>query len=110
VDDDLLAMTDSELQARRPGLVGRGSECAVIDRLLEGASRGESGSLVVRGEVGVGKSALLGYAADRAGEMAVLRVAGVELESDLAFAGLHSLVQPLIDKLPELPGPQRGAL
>jgi DNA-binding CsgD family transcriptional regulator len=103
-------MGDPELEARRAGLVGRGPECAVIDRLLDGASRAESGSLVLRGEVGVGKSALLGYAADRAGEMTVLRVAGVELESDLAFAGLHSLVQPLIDKLPELPGPQRAAL
>jgi DNA-binding CsgD family transcriptional regulator len=101
---------ESELEAARAGLVGRGRECAVIDRLLEGASRGESGSLVLRGEVGVGKSALLGYAADRAEVMAVLRAAGVELESDLAFAGLHSLLQPSVDKLPELPAPQRAAL
>jgi len=103
-------MGDPELESRRTGLVGRGRECALIDRLLERALRGESGSLVLRGEVGVGKSALLGYAADRAADMAVFRVAGVEMESDLAFAGLHGLVQPLIDKLPDLPGPQRAAL
>jgi DNA-binding CsgD family transcriptional regulator len=110
VDDHLPSMADSELEAGGAGLVGRGPECGVIDRLLDGASQGESGSLVLRGEVGVGKTALLGYAADRAAELTVLRVAGVELESDLAFAGLHSLVQPIIGKLPELPGPQRAAL
>jgi DNA-binding CsgD family transcriptional regulator len=64
----------------------------------------------LRGEVGVGKTALLGYAADRAVEMTVLRVTGVEVEFDLAFAGLHSLVRPIVDELPQLPGPQRAAL
>src|SRR5215211_2841629 len=103
-------MAGSEVEGRDAGLVGRGRECAVIDRLLDGASRGESGSLVLRGEVGVGKTALLGYAADRAEEMTVLRAAGVELESDLAFAGLHGLVRPIVDQLLELPGRQRAAL
>lgn len=110
MDDHLRMMGDPDLEPPRAGLVGRGRECAVIDRLLDRASRGESGSLVLRGEVGVGKTALLGYAADRAAEMTVLRAAGVELESDLAFAGLHSLVRPIVDQLPELPGPQRAAL
>jgi DNA-binding CsgD family transcriptional regulator len=91
-------------------LVGRGHECAVIDGLLDAAFRGESGSLVLRGEVGVGKTALLEYAADRAAEMTVLRAAGIEVESDLAFGGLYGLVRPIVDKLPELPGPQRTAL
>jgi DNA-binding CsgD family transcriptional regulator len=110
VHDHLRPMGDPELEARGVGLVGRGLECALIDRLLHGASRGESGSLVLRGEVGVGKTALLGYAADRAADMTVLSAAGVEVESELAFAGLHSLVRPIVDKLPELPAPQRAAL
>jgi DNA-binding CsgD family transcriptional regulator len=110
VDDDFPVMARSDVEARGAGLVGRGRECALIDRLLDGASRGESGSLVLRGDVGVGKTALLDYAADRAAEMMVLRAAGVEVESDLDFAGLHSLVRPITDKLQELPGPQRAAL
>jgi DNA-binding CsgD family transcriptional regulator len=110
VDDDFPAMGGSDLEARGAALVGRGRECAVIDRLLDSASRGESGSLVLRGEAGVGKTALLGYAADRAVGITVLRVTGVEVESDLAFAGLHSLVRPIIDELPQLPTPQRAAL
>ncbi len=91
------------------GLVGRRRECAVIDRVLEAALRRESGSLVVRGEAGMGKTALLEYAADRAGAMRVLRVTGVEAESDLAFAGLHGLVWPIVGCLDKLPGPQREA-
>lgn len=91
-------------------LVGRTRECAVIDHMLEAARRRESGSLVVRGEAGMGKTALLGYAADRAGGMRVLRVTGVEAESDLAFAGLHGLVWPIVDELRNLPEPQRAAL
>jgi predicted ATPase len=103
-------MAGSELQARGVGLVGRGRECAAIDSLLEASSRGESGSLVLRGEAGAGKTALLDYAVDRAAEMKVLRVAGVEVESDLAFAGLHGLVRPIVDELPGLPRRQRTAL
>ena len=91
-------------------LVGRTRECAVIDNLLAAALRRESGSLVVRGEAGMGKTAVLEYAADRAGDMAVLRVTGVEAESDLAFAGLHGLVWPIIDELRNLAEPQRAAL
>ncbi|MGA8720719.1 MAG: AAA family ATPase [Solirubrobacteraceae bacterium] len=90
-------------------LVGRARECAVIERMLEAARGRESGSLVVRGEAGMGKTALLEYAADRAGAMRVLRVTGVEAESDLAFAGLHGLVWPIVDSLDKLPGPQREA-
>jgi DNA-binding CsgD family transcriptional regulator len=103
-------MGGSELDGRSAELVGRGPECAAIDRLLENASQSRSGSVVVRGEAGMGKTALLGYAADRAGEMRVLRVTGVEAESDLAFAGLHGLVWPIVEELRHLHEPQRGAL
>ena len=95
-------------------LVGRERECAEIERLLENAVAGESGTLVVRGEAGIGKTALLEYAAERAGEMLVLRATGVEAESDLAFAGVYGLVRPILEFLPQLPERQsdafRGAL
>jgi predicted ATPase len=91
-------------------LVGRSRECAVIDWLLDGALRGQSGSLVVRGDAGMGKSALLVYAAERAGAIRVLRATGVEAESDLAFAGLHGLLWPIADRLRHLPEPQHAAL
>ena len=92
------------------GLVGRERERAEIDRLLDAAREGRSGSLVVRGEAGMGKTALFGYAADRAADMRVLRATGVEAESDLAFAGLHALLWPIADELPQIPAPQREAL
>jgi hypothetical protein len=82
----------------------------LIDGLLEAAARGESGSLVLRGEAGIGKSALLGYAGDRAEGMTRLSVTGVEDESDLAFSGLHGLLWPVVGQLSELPAPQREAL
>jgi DNA-binding CsgD family transcriptional regulator len=102
----------AEIGVVRPSmiLVGRERECATIDRLLDQALIGEAASLVVRGEAGIGKSALLDYAAGAAGEMMVLRATGVEAESDLAFAGLYGLVRPVLDKLDELPGTQRDAL
>ncbi len=82
----------------------------MIDGLLEAAARGDSGSLVLRGEAGIGKSALLGYAAERATGMQVLRATGMEDESDLAFSGLHALLWPVVGHLHELPAPQREAL
>jgi DNA-binding CsgD family transcriptional regulator len=81
-----------------------------MDRLLDGISRGESGSLVVRAEAGMGKTSLLRYAAERAASMTVLRVTGVEAEADLDFAGLHNLLRPIVTELPQLPGPQHDAL
>jgi hypothetical protein len=65
---------------------------------------------VVRGEAGMGKSALLAYVAGAAAEMRVVRAVGVESEMELAFAGLHQLCAPLLDRLEGLPGPQRDAL
>jgi hypothetical protein len=77
-------------------LVGREPECAAVGRLLDDARAGAGGSLVVRGEPGIGKSALLEYARQRAAPMAVLSATGVEAESDLAFAGLHELLRPVL--------------
>ena len=92
-------------------LHGRDEECAAIDRLLADAGGQRSGALVVRGEVGVGKSALLAYAADRAaGRMRVLWGSGVESESELAFAALQQLARPVLDHVERLPGPQATAL
>jgi predicted ATP-dependent serine protease len=68
------------------------------------------GSLVVRGEPGIGKSALLEYARQRAAPMAVLSATGVEAESDLAFAGLHELLRPVLGHLGEVPDIQSRAL
>src|ERR1700759_2968311 len=91
-------------------LRGRREECAVLDRLCEGARAERSGVLVVRGEAGVGKTALLGYAIGSASDMLVVRASGVESEMELAFAALHQLWAPLLDRLGRLPGPQRHAL
>jgi AAA ATPase domain len=87
------------------GLVGRAREQEELDRLLADARRGRSGCLVVRGEAGMGKTALLGYTVDRADDFTVLRTSGIEAEYDLAFAGLRGLLWPIVERLPELPEP-----
>ena len=92
------------------GLTDRRAERGVLDGLVEAVCAGESRVLVVHGEPGVGKSALLEYLADRATGCRVLRVSGVQWEMELAFAGLHQLCAPLLDRLEVLPGPQREAL
>lgn len=91
-------------------LPGREQECAVVDRLLAGARAGAGGALVIRGEPGIGKSALLGYARAHAPPMMVLSACGVQAESDLAFAGLHELLRPVLAYLGELPDAQSQAL
>src|SRR6266487_3943846 len=91
-------------------LRGRGGECATLDGLLEGVRGGRSAALVVYGEAGVGKTALLRYAVESAADMSVVRAVGVESEMELAFAALHQLCGPLLDRLEHLPGPQRDAL
>ncbi|PYC85057.1 helix-turn-helix transcriptional regulator [Streptomyces tateyamensis] len=92
-------------------LYGRARERAAVARLLAEAAGGRSGVLVLRGEPGIGKSALLRDAAEQAGErFRVLRASGVESEADLPFAGLHLLLAPALDRLAALPGPQRRAL
>ncbi len=91
-------------------LLGRDAERARIDGLLERAREGTSGVLVIRGEAGIGKSALLEYAAERAGAATVLRARGIESEVELAFAGLHELLRPVLGELDRLPAPQADAL
>ncbi|HEY4095935.1 MAG TPA: AAA family ATPase [Baekduia sp.] len=91
-------------------LRGRDSEREALDRLLDSAREGRSGALVVRGEAGVGKSALLEHLVQRATGCRVARAVGVESEMELAFAGLHQLCAPMLDHLEELPEPQRDAL
>jgi len=103
-------MAGPEIQQRASLLLGREPECAAIDRLLDDARAGLGGTLVVRGEAGIGKSALLEYARQRAAPMTVLSAGGVQAESDLAFAGLHELLRPVLGYLGALPGIQSQAL
>jgi len=91
-------------------LVGRHRECAVLDRLIDAVRAGESRALVVSGEAGVGKTALLDYLAGQASECRVERAAGVQSEMELPFAALHQLCAPVLEKLWGLPAPQRAAL
>jgi DNA-binding CsgD family transcriptional regulator len=93
-----------------PALLDRERERAALDGLLGDLRLGRGGALVVRGEAGMGKSALLEYAAGAAADMRVARAAGVESEMELAFASLHLLCAPLLDRLEDLPDPQRDAL
>src|SRR6516225_9556533 len=91
-------------------LVNRQRERAALDGLLGDLRSGRGRALVVRGEAGVGKSALLQYVTGAAADMRLARAAGVESEMELAFAALHLLCGPLLDRLEGLPPPQRGAL
>ena len=91
-------------------LYGRGEQLAAIDRLLEGMRSGRAGSLVLRGEAGIGKTALLDAAEEKAAGARVLRVTGVESEAELPFAGLHALLRPALDEIGALPERQAAAL
>jgi DNA-binding CsgD family transcriptional regulator len=98
---------------RLPGVLvlrGRRDACAVLDGLLEDARAGQSGVLVLRGDAGIGKTALLEYAIASSSDVRVLRAVGVEAEMELPFAALHQLCIPMLDRLERLPGPQRDAL
>jgi DNA-binding NarL/FixJ family response regulator len=95
---------------RRPVLLGRAAEREQLDRLLENVRAGESAVLVIRGEAGVGKTALLQHCAGQASGFRVARIGGVESEMELPFAGLHQLCAPMLGRLGELPEPQRAAL
>jgi DNA-binding CsgD family transcriptional regulator len=95
---------------RAPAFLGRRRECQALDRLLESVRAGQSRVLVLRGEPGVGKSALLDYLAANASGCRVARAAGVESEMPLAYAGLHQLSGPMLDLRERLPAPQRDAL
>ncbi|MCX4968112.1 LuxR C-terminal-related transcriptional regulator [Streptomyces sp. NBC_00654] len=96
--------------APRRGLRGRRSECGALDQVVADAGAGRSQVLVLRGEPGVGKSALMEYLVGSAAGFRILRATGVESEMELAFAGLHQLCMPMMGHLDRLPGPQRDAL
>jgi DNA-binding CsgD family transcriptional regulator len=91
-------------------LRGRRDERAVIEGLLGKARGGRSGVLVLRGEAGIGKTALLEHAIESVSDVTLLRAAGVESEMELAFAALHQLCAPVDDFVDRLPGPQRDSL
>ena len=91
-------------------LLEREQECRVLELLLAGVRDGSSGVLALRGEAGIGKTALLEHAAQSAADMHVARLTGVESEMELGFAGLHQLLVPFLDGLGSLPVPQREAL
>jgi DNA-binding CsgD family transcriptional regulator len=93
-----------------PALRGRASEREALDRLLESARAGRSAVLVLRGEAGVGKTALLRYAARQASDFRLAEIEGVEAEMELPFAGLHQLCAPMLDALPAIPEHQQAAL
>jgi DNA-binding CsgD family transcriptional regulator len=95
---------------RGPGFVGRTSERDVLDGLLAKVRGGESDVLVIRGEAGIGKTALLRYTARQASGFRVAQLTGVEAEMELPFAGIHQLCATMLDRLDALPAPQRDAL
>jgi len=108
VDRPMWAPSDSG--GRTPGLTGRRSERAVLDQFVDGVRAGEGRALVMLGEPGVGKTVLLDYLVGRATGCQVARVAGVQSEMELAFAGVHQLCAPMLDHAELLPEPQRDAL
>ena len=91
-------------------LLGRRSECLVLDRVLGAAQTGQGGTIVMCGEPGIGKSTLLDYAVDSASGFQVLRAVGNEAEKELPFAAAQQLCVPTSDTLRELPAPHRDAL
>ena len=103
-------MVGTGVSPSRVMLRGRRAECDAIDRLLDDARAGQSGVLVVSGDAGVGKTALLEYAIGSAPDLNLLRAAGVQSEIELAFAALHQFCLPLLGSLDRLPGPQSDAL
>src|SRR5690242_21453894 len=101
-------MPDKRLSRGR--LLDRERERELLDRLVTETRAGQSRVLIVRGEAGIGKTSLLEYLSDAADGCRIARVAGVESEMELAFAGLHALCAPMLGRLGQLPAPQRDAL
>src|SRR5919197_2085941 len=91
-------------------LVGRELQRGLIDELIERARTGAASTVVLSGEPGIGKTALLEYAAERSGDMTVVRALGLETEAELEFSALHELCRPLLDLLAEIPDQQADAL
>src|SRR5216683_1964874 len=103
-------ITLSRVSRPAAALTGRRSERDVLDRLIDAVGAGESGALVLRGEPGVGKTALLEYLVEQAPGFRVVRAAGVQSEMELAYSGLQQLLASLLDRLDGLPAPQSEAL
>jgi DNA-binding CsgD family transcriptional regulator len=91
-------------------LIDRDAERVTLDQFVAAVRAGQSRALVVSGEAGVGKSALLDYLAGQASDCRIARAAGVQSEMELPFAGLHQLCAPMLDSLQHLPAPQRDAV
>src|SRR4051812_2655286 len=102
----------AESRFDRPGgrLRGRAKECALLDDVVLAIRRGESRSLVLRGEAGIGKTALLDYLIASATDATVVRAVGVQSDMELAFASLHQLCGPLLDRLAGGPAPRREGM
>jgi DNA-binding CsgD family transcriptional regulator/tetratricopeptide (TPR) repeat protein len=98
------------VQARLTTLLGRRDECGVLDGLLEGLRGGRGAVLVLHGEAGAGKTALLEYMVESASDLRFVRVTCAAAEKELAFAGLHQVCAPILDRLERLPDPQHHAL
>src|SRR3954447_6877122 len=92
------------------GFFGRTAECRQLDGIVAQARDGRSAVLVIRGEPGIGKTALLRYAARQASGLRLVDVEGVEAEMDLPFAAIHRLCAPISDRIEVLARPQRDAL
>jgi DNA-binding CsgD family transcriptional regulator len=103
-------VTPSAAREQHPNLYGRTRECASLDGLIADIRQGESRSLVLHGEAGIGKTALLDYLIESASDLTVAQATGVESEMELAYSGLHQLCAPLLDRLELLPVPQRDAI
>jgi len=103
-----------DIEGSGPGphssLLGRSGECALLDELLFAIRRGEGRALVLWGEAGIGKTALLEYLVESAPDVRVVRAVGVESEMELAYASMHQLCGPLFDRREMLPDPQQHAL
>lgn len=95
---------------RKQPLHGRARECDTLRSLIADVQSGRGQAIVLRGEAGVGKSALLSFASDHAARLRCIEVTGVESDMELAYAGLHQLCSPLMKHHHELPPPQREAL
>ena len=91
-------------------MIDRRAECSLLDGVLRAVRSGESRVLVLHGDPGVGKSALMEYAAGQASGCRLVRAAGVESEMELAYAALQQVCAPMLDHLDRLPAPQRDAL
>ena len=107
---DEMSAASSPVRAPGEHLLGRRREREVLDRLLEAARSGHGGVLVVHGEPGVGKTALLDYAVEAGRGFRAVRLLGVEQEMELPYAALHQLCSPHLELLERLPAPQRDAL